>query len=500
MENTILNTDQVAIDRLSEVFAKQKTAFLKNPYPSAAERIELMKRVKPMLIKNRQKILNALDTDFGGHSHTQGDLLEIVGMFDRAEYNITKVKKWMRPSSRAVNPVTMGSSKAYLKYHPKGVIGNMVSWNFPFDIAIGPMLDQLAAGNRVIIKPSDLAPASGKVLEEMIAETFDEDQVAVVNGGLEFAKYFPTLKWNHLVYTGSGAIGRKVMEAAAKNLVPVTLELGGKSPVIIDNDSVTEAVAAEVAGIKMVKRGQMCVTGDYCFVPESQVDTFVDSLKKAVETIYSDDNGAPSACGIITARHEKRLQSLVENASAGGAKIIKIGENMRTENRAMPFHIIVNPSDDFAVSQEEIFGPILPIIPYKTIEEIISKINTGDSPLGLYIYSQSQKNIDLITENTRSGGISINVIALHAAQPSLPFGGIGESGMGVHHGEEGFKEFSNPRGYFVRGKGGTLDLITPPYGQGTKDLIEKVAYAPIGQQLKFALKQLPKNLWARIFG
>ena len=459
-----------------------------------------MKRVKPMLKKYRHKILAALNEDFGGHSGQQGDLLEIVGMFDRADFNISKVKKWMRPQRRFVNPVTMGSSKAYLKYHPKGVIGNMVSWNFPFDIAIGPMLDQLAAGNRVIIKPSDLAPACGAVLKEMIEDTYEVEQVAVVTGGLELAKYFPTKKWDHLIYTGSGAVGRKIMEAAAKNLVPVTLELGGKSPVVIDKDSVTSDVAAEIAGIKMVKRGQMCVTGDYCFVPAEQLDDFVEKLKVSVEKIYADQNGAPSSCGIINPRHYARINSLVENAEKSGAKVIKIGDEPADGNRAMPFYIIVEPSDEFEVMQEEIFGPVLPVKSYSKVEEAIGKINTGDSPLALYVYSKDQKFIDTVTENTRSGGVAVNVIGLQAAQPSLPFGGIGESGMGVHHGEEGFKEFSNPRGYFIRGKGGTLDLITPPYGKGTDNLIENVAYASIGKQLVFALKTLPRNLFLRFFG
>lgn len=495
-----INIDDKAIERLNRIFELQKAAFLKNPSPSAEERIALMKRVEPMLRKHRKAILEALDADFNGHSPQGGDLLEILGMFDRANYNIANVKKWMKPIPKQGNPVTLGSSKAYLKYHPKGVIGNMVSWNFPFDIGLGPTLDALAAGNRVIIKPSDLSPACGQVLQEMISDTFDEDTVSVVNGELGLAKYFATLPWDHLLYTGSGTVGKLVMKAAAENLVPVTLELGGKCPVILDQSGVTDANIAEIAGVKVVKRGQMCVTIDYCLVPEPHLEDFTNKIVATFQRHFSEDNAAAHACGIITQRHLKRLNDLVDEAKAAGNKVIQIGQDVAGDNRDMPFYIVVNPSDDLRLMQDEIFGPILPIKPYKHVQEVIDHVNKGDQPLGLYIYSQQQEFVDTVTANTRSGGVAVNVCALQAAQASLPFGGIGSSGMGVHHGEEGFKEFSNPRGYFVRGKGGTIDRITPPYGKATDELIENVAYGSVANQLKFALKTLPQNLMKRFVG
>lgn len=500
MQAVFSSIDQLAIERLNYVFKIQQEAFLKKPYPSAEERIALMEKIQPMLYKNRRKILEALEADFGGHSTQMGDLIEILGMFDRAKYNIAQVKKWMKPVGRPVNPVTLGSSKAYVKYHPKGVIGNMVSWNFPFDIGLGPTLDALAAGNRVIIKPSDLSPHSGQVLQEIIAETFDEDTIAVVNGELEFAKYFATLPWNHLVYTGSGVVGKKVMKAAAENLVPVTLELGGKCPVILDESGVTDANIGEIAGVKVIKRGQMCVTVDYCFVPENQLETFTNKMVKHFEQHFSEDNAAPHSCGIINERHLKRLNGLVEEARSAGEQVFQIGQDLSGDNRDMPFYIVVNPSDNLEMMQTEIFGPILPIKSYKNIQEVTDYINRGDHPLGLYIYSKNQGFVDGVVENTHSGGVAVNSIALQAAQASLPFGGIGGSGMGMHHGEEAFKEFSNARGYFVKGKGGTTNLLTPPYGKDTDEMIEKVAYGSIKEQLKFALKTVPKNLKARLFG
>ena len=500
MEEVLTVKNKKSIERLERIFKLQKAAFRKNPNPTAEQRIDLMKKVQPMLIKYRAKILAALDADFGGHSSQMGDLIEILGMFDRAKYNIANVKKWMRPSKRAGNPVTLGSSKVYVKHHPKGVIGNMVSWNFPFDIGLGPTLDALAAGNRVIIKPSDLSPVSGQLLQEMIQDTFDEDQVAVVNGDIELAKHFTSIPWDHLVYTGSGAVGRKVMKAAAENLVPVTLELGGKCPVILDESGVTDQNIAEIAGVKVIKRGQMCVTVDHCMVPESKLETFTSKMISYFESNFAKHNAAPNSCGIISQRHLDRLHFLVKEAREAGVDVYQVGNDISGDHRHMPFYIMVNPPEHLAVMQEEIFGPILPIISYQNIQDAIDRINNGDHPLALYIYSQRQNFIRTVAENTQSGGVAINSIALQAAQPSLPFGGIGPSGMGAHHGEEAFKEFSNPRGYFVKGKGGTTDLLTPPYGPGTDHLIENVAYAGIGDQLKFAFKVLPKNLWARLFG
>ncbi|MEY4538432.1 MAG: Coniferyl aldehyde dehydrogenase [Bacteroidota bacterium] len=488
------------IQELHRIFETQKQAFLINPYPSVQERIELMERVPVMLRKYRSKMMEALHTDFGGHSTQQADLIEILGMFERAKYNIAHVKKWMQPISKEVNAITYGSSKAYIKYHPKGVIGNMVAWNFPFDIAIGPMLDQLGAGNRVIIKPSDLVPACGELLKEMISETFEENQVAVVTGDLEFAKQFPSLKWDHLVYTGNGTVAKEVMKLAAENLVPLTLELGGKNPVIVHEDSINDDTIAEIAGVKAVKRGQMCVTTDFCFVPEKDLNTFVSKLVNHFQNNFSENsNGANHCCGIINERHINRLQSLIEEAREAGVIVVQAGNDLQKGDRNMPFYVVVNPPMHLKMMQEEIFGPILPVISYKNIDEVISYINQNEKPLGLYIYGKDKGFINRITQNTQSGGISINALAMQAALPSMAFGGTSGSGMGVHHGEEGFREFSNPRGYFMKGKGGIFKTIMPPYSQETNDFIENVGYASLGKQAVFALKMLPKNVWAKLF-
>ena len=484
-------------EQLARIFGLQKRAFDQEPYPSAQTRIERMQRIPAMLRKHREAILAALAADFQGHSRDMGDLLEILGMFDRAEYNVANVKRWMKPVPKATNPVMLGKSKAWIQHQPKGVVGNMVSWNFPFDIALGPTLDALGAGNRVIIKPSDLSPESGRVLQQIIAETFDESEVAVVNGDLELAKYFPTLPWDHLVYTGSGMVGREVMKAAAANLVPVTLELGGKCPAIIGPDKVTDPMTiASVAGAKAIKRGQMCVTADYCLVPESGLHAFTEALTAYMREHFGADNGAAVSTGVINERHMARLNHLVEDARDSGAEVIQIGTTPEPGQRHMPFTLVVNPAGDRAVMREEIFGPILPILTYRNARDVINFVQAGDRPLGLYIFSGTPAFIEEITNNTHSGGVAINCIALQAGIPSLGFGGIGPSGMGRHHGEEGFREFSNPRGYFERKPGSLIDWILPPYGAKSGHLIDNVAYAPVAKQLKFALPQLVKNLFA----
>jgi coniferyl-aldehyde dehydrogenase len=489
---------EAPITRLERLFQLQKTAFLREPYPSEAIRIERMHRVPIMLRKHRQAILAALAEDFSGHSHEMADLVEILSMFERAEFNIKHVGQWMKPVARGINPVVMGKSRAYVHYQPKGVIGNMVSWNFPFDIGFGPTLDALAAGNRVIVKPSDLSPACGRLMQSMVSEFFDESELAVVNGELDLARHFPTLPWDHLVYTGSGKVGREVMKAAAANLVPVTLELGGKCPCVIDQSMLLAPVTIEsVAGVKAIKRGQMCVSVDYCLVPQAGLTAFTDALTRYMREHFTADNGADHACGIISERHLARLNEMVDEARRAGVQVIQIGRDLKPGERNMPFYLVVNPGNDLAMMREEIFGPILPIRTYTSTEDAVAQINAADRPLGLYVFSANPSFVDALTRNTQSGGVAVNTIAAQAAMPSMGFGGSGGSGMGRHHGIEGFREFSNPRGYFERRAGGVFDWIRPPYGTGTRHLINDVAYAGTAGKLKFAVPQLVKNLLAR---
>lgn len=337
----------------------------------------------------------------------------------------------------------------------------------------------LAAGNRVIIKPSEFTPHTGALLAKMIKETFPEDLVTVVNGGLDLSKRFTQLKFNHILYTGNPAVGKIVMGEAAKNLVPVTLELGGKCPAIITKGAVTDENVENILGTKMLKNRQMYISIDYVFYPKSNVETFTSSTKKLFKDKLSNYATSADNTGIISERHLNRITKLVEEAEKVGVKTIKLGAEAPKENpkRQLPLTLLVNPSKDLGVMTEEIFGPILPIIPYDNVESAIDDVNAGERPLGLYVYSDNLDEANNIIDNTNSGGAAINGAAMQGALPSLGFGGSGDSGMGRHHGIEGFREFSNPRGVFTRGKD-NQDLISafaPPYA-AKGELLAEAAY------------------------
>ena len=481
------------LERLDRVFAAQRAAVERDPYPSAQQRVEWLSRVRPMIARHRDAVLDALDADFGGHSRELAEVTELMGPLNRATFAIAHVQGWMRPSPRPVDRVTLGRSRAYVRYEPKGVVGNMVSWNFPFDIGLGPTIDALAAGNRVVVKPSDLAPACGQVLADMVADSFAEDEVAVVTGDLELSRYFASLPWDHLVFTGSAAVGREVMRAAAANLVPVTLELGGKCPVVVGADKVTDRhTITSVARIKVIKHGQMCISDDYCLVPRAALDSFAGLVVDFWREHFAADGGAGSSCGIITDRHVGRLSALVADARERGAAVIQVGPDPEPGSRRMPLYVVVDPPVDCALMGEEIFGPILPILPYDSLDDVVAQVGRGGHPLALYVFTDDPSFVAELARRTRSGGVAINSVAGHAVLPSLGFGGVGASGMGRHHGQDGFRELSNSRGYFALGSGSVTDAMTPPYGPQTRALLD-VADGTTLQQLRFGLPRMLRN-------
>lgn len=325
----------------------------------------------------------------------------------------------------------------------------------------------LAAGNRVIIKPSEFTPATSALLAKMVAETYPEDLVTVVNGGLDLSRRFTQLKFNHILYTGNPTVGKIVMGEAAKNLVPVTLELGGKCPAILMKGAVTPENVENILGIKMLKNGQMCISVDYVLCPKSEVEAFTMEAERMFNEKLSDYAISADNASIISERHLNRINQMVNQAEKAGVKSIKLGGEPAKDNikRQLPLTLLVNPPRDLDVMTDEIFGPILPIVPYDNIESAVDQVNDGERPLGLYVYSDDLKAANKIVDNTNSGGAAINCAAMQGSLPSLCFGGSGNSGMGRHHGIEGFREFSNPRGVFTRGKAGE-DLINaffPPY-------------------------------------
>jgi coniferyl-aldehyde dehydrogenase len=352
------------------------------------------------------------------------------------------------------------------------------------DLSLGPLCEMLAAGNRVIIKPSEFTPNTGALLAKMISDNYPEDLVTVVNGGLDLSKRFTQLKFNHILYTGNPAVGKLVMGEAAKNLVPVTLELGGKCPAIMTAGSVTTQNVETLLGMKMLKNGQMCISVDYVLVPEKDICTFTDLAQKMFERL-SDYGQSADNTGIISERHLQRIVTMISDAEKAGVKSIKLGGDAAKDNpkRLLPLTLLLNPARNLTVMQEEIFGPVLPIIPYKVLESAIDDINDGERPLALYVFSDDMAVANKIIDNTNSGGAAINCVAVQGALPSMGFGGSGNSGMGRHHGIEGFREFSNPRGVFTRGAKNDdhIGAFIPPYATMAEPLVEAAFKQATGQ-------------------
>jgi acyl-CoA reductase-like NAD-dependent aldehyde dehydrogenase len=466
--------DGPAIAELHRLHANQHEAFLADPYPSADERKGHLGALAGMVLSHRDDIRAAMAADFGAHPDLFTDLVEVLGVAGRAAYAIEQIDTWMAEDQRYADPALFGTARSGVRYQPKGVVGNIVPWNFPFDLSLGPLVEMLAAGNRVIIKPSDYTPACGELLRRMVSATFPADRVAVVVGGLTLAKEFPTLRWDHLLYTGSPTIGREVARAAAENLVPVTLELGGKCPAILASDSVDAASVRTVIGTKLIKNGQMCISVDYALVPRDQLDAFVAHTERYLNDELPGYASSADNTGIITQRHLDRIVALVEEARAAGARVVSLGGDGDPGRRTLPLTLVVDPPAQLRIMQEEIFGPILPVIPYDDLGQALAAINAGERPLGLYVFSKDEQVAEDVLRRTTSGGACVNTCATQGALPSLGFGGVGHSGSGRHHGIEGFREFSNPRGVVVRGTGDLTDAFLPPYGPLAQAIVDSI--------------------------
>lgn len=458
--------DSQAVTDLHALFAKQKSAFRRAGAPDLAKRQEHLAALAGMVVKNRHRIQEAMKADFCVHPDQVTDMTEVLAVAGQAMYVHDNLSQWIQPEIRDTDPTLYGSARAELRYEPKGVLGIIAPWNFPFLLSLGPLVDMLGAGNRVIIKPSENAPASSHLLRELVAETFEEDHVAVVEGGLRVSQEFTTLTWDHLLYTGNTAVGREIAVAAARNLVPVTLELGGKNPALVHSDSVNSETVRQILGNKLVKSGQVCIAPDYCLVPRDKLDDFVVLANEFMASVAPYTNSEANV-GIVNERHFDRLVALRDEASARGCTVIDLepGVEESKSSRQLAASLVLDPPDDLGLMREEIFGPILPIKPYDSIDEAIDYVNDGGSPLGLYVFAKDTDIAEQVLSRTVSGGACINTCAVQGVLPALGFGGAGPSGYGIHRGVEGFKEFSHARGVVVRGPAES-DLISsffPPY-------------------------------------
>ncbi|TNC80953.1 MAG: coniferyl-aldehyde dehydrogenase [Oleiphilus sp.] len=464
------------IQRMHQLFDAQQAAFRKNPMPSFDERVANLKKLRTMLMDNIDTLVECIDTDFSCRSSTETKLADIMPVIHGIDYSIKNLRDWMAPVKRKVSPLFQPAS-ARVEYQPLGVIGIISPWNYTISLSMGPLVAALAAGNRAMIKMSEFTPATSAYVEQMISNTFSEDLVAIVNGDAEVATEFSGIPWNHLLFTGSTAVGRHVMRVAAANLTPVTLELGGKSPTIIsDHVDMDEAVQPIVFG-KAFNAGQTCIAPDYILCPEQRLDHLVDRIQYFYAKMYPTLKHNDDYSSVVNERQYNRLQSYLDDAEKKGATIIACNhsdEDMASGTRKLPIHLVLNATSDMKVMQEEIFGPILPIVATRSVDDALAFINDRPSPLALYYFGSDKSEQKHVLEQVRAGGVCINDTLSHFAQEDLHFGGVGESGMGAYHGQDGFLTFSHAKSVFVKNRFNSTKFAYPPFGTAIHKLIFSV--------------------------
>jgi len=370
----------------------------------------------------------------------------------------------------------MIGGRSELQFQPLGVVGNISPWNFPFHLAVAPAIGAFAAGNRVMLKPSELTPQTSALMEEMVASAFDPAEMVVVNGGVDVAQEFSQLPFDHLVFTGGPEVAKNVMRAAADNLVPVTLELGGKCPVVVGNSANIKTVADRVMGTKTVNSGQLCLTPDYIFLPEGKVEAFIEEAHSVLSRCYDSLLDNPDYTSVINERHWQRLKGYIDDLEARKVRIEVFnpaGEAFDDpQKHKLPFIMPVEPDDDSLIMQDEIFGPMLSIKTYQSLDKVIEFINNKPRPLALYYFGKDKREIEALCQRTTSGGVTINDCAQHAACSDLPLAGVGNSGMGAYHGHHGFLQFSHSKAVYRQGLYSLGSLIRPPYGERKMRMID----------------------------
>lgn len=467
-------TDPAKISPLTELLQRQRASYLAAPNPDYAIRKERLMRLKTALLNYQQPLVEALSQDYGHRSTDDSLISDIMPVVNNINYSLKNLKKWLKPSRRHAG-ILLAPAQVKVHYQPLGVIGIIVPWNFPVMLSIGPLVTAIAAGNHAMLKLSEFTPATNKVIKQLLAEVFDESHVAVVEGEADVAAQFSALPFDHLLFTGSTTVGRHVMRAAANNLTPVTLELGGKSPVIIAPDMPLEIAVERMIYGKCLNAGQICVAPDYVLCPNAKVSDFIQAYQAKFLAMYGEVAKNKDYGSIINARQFDRLMAVLEDAKTKGAKIISASnEAIDSQNRKIPTQLITQTTEDMLLMQEEIFGPLLPIIGYDTLDEAIRYINLRARPLALYVMSFDEANQQKILQQTHSGGVCINETVFHVAADDAPFGGIGPSGMGHYHGKEGFLTFSHAKTVLSRGRFNTGKFVHPPYGTFIQRILMKL--------------------------
>ena len=456
-------------------FLAQRSAFARAPMPDWDTRARHLRALDAMLLANREAIAAAIHEDFGNRVASETDIADMLGTHLGIRHALRHARRWMKPQRRSAG-MLLSPARAKLVPQPLGVVGIVVPWNFPLFLAMGPLTGALAAGNGAMIKLSEFTPRFGELMARLIAETFAPDHVTVVNGEADVARAFCALPFDRLLYTGSTAVGRQVMRAAADNLTPVTLELGGKSPALIGPDArFDDAVDAVVSG-KLFNGGQTCVAPDYVLVPRGRAQAFIDRAKVLTSKLYPDFADNPDYTSIISTRHFERLGRLAAEAASRGATLHPLAdggasEHMARVRRFVP-QIVTGAPDDTALMQEEIFGPLLPLVEYDRLDDALAYINARPRPLALYVFETRQSAIDATLARTHSGGVTVNDTIIHVACDDLPFGGVGPSGLGAYHGVEGFRTFSHMKPVLTQSRLNLRGLVRPPYGKIVRAVVK----------------------------
>ncbi|MEX1829594.1 coniferyl aldehyde dehydrogenase [Luteibacter sp. CQ10] len=459
---------------MHDILARQRHAQRTEGSPSAAARIDRLDRVIGLLVDHAHDIAEAMREDFG-HRSVEGSLVtDVAASIEPLKHARRHVRRWMRRERRGVSPAPLAwlGARAWVDYQPKGVVGLISPWNFPFNLTFVPLAGILAAGNRVMIKPSEFTPRSSELMRRMLAKAFDESDIAVVTGGPDVGQAFSTLPFDHLLFTGATSVARHVMRAASEHLVPVTLELGGKSPAIVGRGADLDVAAMRVMFGKTLNAGQVCVAPDYVLVPSEKLAAFVDALERAAKRMFPTLRGNADYTSIVNERHYTRLLGLLDDARDKGATLRWLHpDHDALDMRRIAPVAILGVDDDMAVMQDEIFGPLLPVVPYDGIDDAIAGIHARPRPLALYYVGDDRAEQERVLSRVVAGGVTINDTVMHLSMDDLPFGGIGASGMGAYHGFDGFRTFSHARGVYRQARFDVGRVLRPPYGAVVRGLL-----------------------------
>ncbi|WP_168381748.1 coniferyl aldehyde dehydrogenase [Acinetobacter indicus] len=471
-DSTLHNLDA---QRLHDVLALQKYAYQRYPLPTAKERIDRLARLKRVLVKYQDQFAEAINEDYGNRSMDETKIGELLTCLEHIKYYSKNLSGWMKPSKRHVGIIHQ-PAKAWVQYQPLGVVGIIAPWNYPLLLSVGPLICALAAGNHAMIKISSASMHFGRVLENAIAEAFPQELVAVITGGGAISDTFSHLAFDKMIFTGSTNVGKTVMAAAAENLVPVILELGGKSPVLVHPSSDMADVAERIAVGKLWNAGQTCVAPDYMFLPKGKTAEFLNHYEQYIKQMYPSLRDNQDYTSIINDKQYNRLQGYLDNAREQGAQLIEINpqNELLDDVRKVVPTVLTGVTTEMRIMKEEIFGPLLPIMEYEQIDDVIEFINSRPRPLALYYFDFDQARADYVAQRTHSGHFGQNMVLTHVAQDDLPFGGVGASGMGKYHGPEGFFSLSHERSVMSNPKLYSLKYILPPFNKPIHRLISKM--------------------------